>query len=498
MTRPSLTALVDQIQAALTELAAAVAHPTSLDFDAVHEEFARLEKVSELKSFADAAFAYAAEQADAGRLVGAVHASEYLTRKLGLSKAEARSRLDRGHRLFHPPEPDPLPDPVPEPDESEEQRRTREAETARIRQAEEERRRRAAEAQERARKEAQDAAATAEKQRMIQRELEHLNKHAALSREELLAEALAEAKRRSLEDLRVWLRERIRQSNKLGRMPNGKPDPWAAHRKRKIVIGPQDADGGARISMYLAGAELAALKAALAPGRAKGTNTDVPVEEDKREISARMADQLAEIIRHYLTTGPGTARRQGIGSIVVSMTAEELNSLSPTDRFPSNTGDMLSTADILRLGAAAYDLGVLHDTNGQVLNLGRTVRSASVMQRLALFAQELCCTRGPCQTGLAQSHIHHITAWAKGGRTDIEHLTILCPTHHPANRDERDGAFGLGHMDKDPTTGQTGWVPPDGRPMEFNESAFHSQSAGAKIRRRRPAGAGVSEPPAPG
>ncbi|HHU66268.1 hypothetical protein [Corynebacterium sp.] len=47
-----------------------------------------------------------------------------------------------------------------------------------------------------------------------------------------------------------------------------------------------------------------------------------------------------------------------------------------------------------------------------------------------------------------------------------------------------DAAFGLGHMDKDPTTGRTGWAPSDGGAMEFNDSAFQSESAGAKIRRR--------------
>ncbi|MDO5512239.1 HNH endonuclease signature motif containing protein [Corynebacterium sp.] len=492
--KAALSGLVDRIEGALRELSSAMAFPDALPFEELHEEFIRLEKVVELKSFTDAAFAYAAERADAGRLVGGVHASEYLTRKLGLSKAEARSRLNRGQDLFSPPAPEPMPEPTPEPDENEEQRRAREEELARIRREEEERAARAKQAQERARREAQEAAATAEKQRMINRELEHLNKYATLSREELLAEALLEAKKRGLEDLRVWLRERIRQCNRAGRMPDGKVDPWAAHRKRKVIIGPQDADGGARVSMYLGGAELAKLKAALAPGRAPGTNTETPAEDDQRTMSARMADQLTVVLDHFLSAGPGTAGRQGVGSVVVSMTAEELGAIGPADRFPSNTGDMLNAADILRLGAARYDLGVLHDINGQVLTLGRTVRSASLMQRLALFAQELCCTRGPCQAGLLQSHIHHIVSWATAGATDIENLTILCPSDHPANRDERDGAFGLGHMDKDPTTGRTGWVPPDGGAMEFNDSAFQNESAGAKIRRR----AHPTAPPASG
>lgn len=119
-----------------------------------------------------------------------------------------------------------------------------------------------------------------------------------------------------------------------------------------------------------------------------------------------------------------------------------------------------------------------------MLHLGRTQRSASLAQRLALFAQELCCTRSDCAVSMGDADIHHIRSWLTGGHTDIENLTILCRSHHSANRDQRDGAGGLGHMGKDPESGRTGWCPPDGGPPEFNDTEFQQQSAGAKIRSR--------------
>ncbi|RSZ63543.1 HNH endonuclease [Corynebacterium hylobatis] len=483
MGRQRMMGIVDRVEGALSELSELMADPGAVAFDEVRSEFERLEKVIGAKGYIDAAFAYAADRAGAGKYVGAVHSLDYLARALGLSRAEARSRLRRGEDLFAPPKPSPPePEPAPEPDETEEQRRVREEEAERIRREEAERLRRQEEAQRKARDAARKAA-SAEKQAMITRELEHLNVHSEPSYQELLALALVESDRRSLEDLRTWLRGRIREANRRGRTPEGRPDPFAALRKRKIIIGAQDADGGAQVSMYLDAAGVAVLRAALAPGRRPGVNASVPAEEDARPMPARLVDQLMAICQGYLAADSAHTR-QGVGSVAVSMTAAELEGVAGGDRFPSSTGHLLGPADILRLGAARYDLGVLHDEQGAVLHLGRTQRSASLAQRLALFAQELCCTRPGCTVGVGEADIHHIRSWLAGGGTDIENLTVLCRSHHSANRDQRDGAGGLGHMDTDPGSGRVGWCPPDGGQWEFNDTEFQQHSAGAKIRSR--------------
>lgn len=482
-----LSTLIKRINTSYLELSALMADPATLPFDEIRREFESLEETGAHKGYIDAAFAYAADRAEAGRHVGAVHATEYLTRKLGLSRSEARARLQRGEALFAPPKVAPQPQPEPAPDEAARERR---------RQEEAERLHREQEAQLRAR-EAARRAASAEKQTMITRELTHLNPHSDPTYQELLALVLAEAQHRGLEDLRTWLRGRIREANQRGRTPAGKTDPFAATRKRKIIIGTQDADGGARVSMYLDAAGVASLKAALAPGRRPGANASVPAEEDKRPMPARLVDQLMAIIQGYLDNDAAQARH-GIGSVVVSLTAADLENLADGDLFPTTTGHLLSPADILRLGAARHDLGAVHDEGGRVLGLGRTQRSASLFQRLALFAQELCCTRAGCSAALGESDIHHIHSWLQDGHTDIENLTILCRTHHLANRDQRDGAGGLGHMDTDPDTGRTGWRPPDGGQVQLNETEFQNHSAGAKIRRRAGEEAPVSGRQAPG
>lgn len=474
---------VDDIAAGLERLSAIFAAPDALPFRTVAPQMERLENALAAKAFIDASFAWAADQSDAGRLVGATRALDYLMVSLGLSRAEALDRLNRGRDLFARPTVTPPPAPAPEPDETEEQRRAREEELARIR-AEEQRRLEAErEAQERARDEARSRA-SAEKQRIIQQELRSLSEHSTPGRAELLAQALAEAKLRAPEDLRQWVRDRVRLANSRGRKADGTRDLYAATKKRMVSMSKQDADGGVHVRAYLPAAMAAKLKAALAPGRRPGVNASVPPEEDKRSMQARGADQLDAILDAYLAAG-NVANRRGVGSVVVSMTAADVDTLSADDRFATNTGHLLSPVDILQLGMAQYDIGVVHDADGLPLHLARTRRSASLAQRLALFARELCCTRPDCTEAHCDSDVHHLVAWAEGGNTDIENSSTVCRPHHGDNNDRHDGSGGLGHLATDPDTGRVGWHPPDGGPLRFNETTFQQYSAGAKIRRAR-------------
>ncbi len=165
-----------------------------------------------------------------------------------------------------------------------------------------------------------------------------------------------------------------------------------------------------------------------------------------------------------------------------------LEEAGPGARYPTNTGISLTPFEILRLGAAKYDFGCVLDTeSGRPLHLGRTARSASLNQRLALIASELVCSGRGCDEPIINSDVHHIESWIDGGSTDIENTTINCFKHHPNNRDQRDGFGNKGFADHDPTTGRVGFRPPkpDGTPggeVIVNESAAQQQSGGAKIR----------------
>ncbi|AHI04231.1 hypothetical protein CFAL_02530 [Corynebacterium falsenii DSM 44353] len=137
-------------------------------------------------------------------------------------------------------------------------------------------------------------------------------------------------------------------------------------------------------------------------------------------------------------------------------TAESVN--APGVWFPTNTNARLHPIDILRLGLAEHDLGVVLDPDsGRTLTAARMKRHATVEQKLMLVAEQLCCAYPGCNRAAVDCDVHHITAWSQGGRTSIDNLTLLCRTHHRMNRDQHDGGAGMGHAEVDPDSGRVGW-----------------------------------------
>lgn len=480
-----------------------------ISFHSVNKDFERLEESFHRKTFLDAAFAFMADRDDAGRLVGSSRATDYLTACLGLTRAEAAQRLAMGRSLYEKINTDPIPEPkpveqepIPEPDSSlseEERKRQRQAaeeEARRKKEAAEEEARRKHQAEkreaekraeqerkaqeERRRKMAQEAA-SAEISKIIEQELRNLNKHAQPGPQELRALAMEESKKRSPEDLRKWLRKQVTQANSRGTMPNGKKDPFAATRKRNFWMGEPDEDGSVRISIHTDSLGAALLAKVLAPAQRPG-GANLPPEEDNRSFGQRRHDQLMEVCSQYVE---GKDPKSGLGSIVVSATLDDLETLSPESTFMTDTGHELSIWDLARLSEGASDyLAILDPEDFQPLALGRTKRTASFAQKLALFAAEFCCTGPGCNRPMSETDVHHLVAWQHGGATDIRNLTLLCRRHHVDNNDNQDFRNGMGHSERDPGSGRVGKRMPGADDLIFNESTSADESAAARYRRR--------------
>ena len=159
-------------------------------------------------------------------------------------------------------------------------------------------------------------------------------------------------------------------------------------------------------------------------------------------------------------TTTGTTGHSSSGAVdsapLAPHTAESLN--APGVWFPTNTNARLHPIDILRLGLAEHDLGVVLDPDsGRALTAARMKRHATVEQKLMLVAEQLCCAYPGCNRAAVDCDVHHIKAWSRGGRTSIDNLTLLCRTHHRMNRDQHDGGVGMGHAEIDPDSGRVGW-----------------------------------------
>lgn len=451
---------INSITSSLTSLRELLKDPSDVYFGRLHPAFEHLETAMSKKTTVDAAFAFIAARDDAGRVVGSSKPEDYLTARLGLTYAEAQSRIKTGQSLFAPlaevsPSESAPSETLPVGEEASDEERKRE-EAARER----DRRERAA-AEKRRRQMLEEDAAREKTIALIERELEHLTEGATPGPQELRQQALEKSRELSQTALRDWLRNAIRQANK------SVSDVDAVFKKRRLRISQPDADGGVFISGYVDAATAAMLKAAFAPARHQG-GPNVPAEEDSRTHSQRMADQLAAIVHDYLESKQHT--NGGVGSLLITTTLSELEEMDSSTRFATNTGVELSPLDLLRIGAASHDFICAVDDKGFPLELGRCKRSASLYQRIALAASELVCSRPGCDKPWVECDVHHIHAWAAGGTTDLRNLTLQCRGHHVDNNDQRDGARNMGHAERCPKTGRVGYRPAGSGQIFLNDS----------------------------
>ncbi|UDL84845.1 HNH endonuclease [Corynebacterium uberis] len=474
---PTIRRCVDAIDKAFEQINALVRPDLTLsELEALAPQLGRLETLMGAKDRLDVTVGWIAHSRNAGDLVHSAHPVNFLTEVLGISRSEGYSRIRRGQSRYAPPPP-PRVVPAP-PQESPEAAAEREAANRAAAQ------RAAAEqaARKEAEREAQRLRLAAEKDRIIERELAHLNKDAHRGRNELRLEAIRQAATRSPEDLREWLRSAVARANR------SSADPFAGHRKRTLTISQPDGDGGVQLNAYLPAPVAAQLIAALRPANNPGF--DLPTDAtDRRTLPQRRCDQFATFLREWSS---GKVRSTGgCGTVVVSMSTADLGLTGSTERgYVTNTGVRLTLADVLALGAARWDLTLIHDTTtGNPLICGRTRRTANLEQRAALVASELVCTHPGCTMPATSCDVHHITAWITGGRTDIENLTLLCRAHHTDNNDARNPAANRGWAERDPVTGRVGYRPPPGSTrqdhnIQFNNSGIAEESAGARIRGR--------------
>ena len=486
-TASDLTTHVDVIEASMTAVTDILTTPTAELFHTHRADIIRLLTTISHTDTLYAAFAYAAHEAGISRAAGTTRTSTYLARLLDTSEYQARQWINLGISLYKPPEPpkddadgdasddaadgddDGTDDAPSRADQLAERRRAHEAHQAHL----------AAQAQ--ARKQARKLSDA--KLAEINRELEHL--HPSLHHEHhhvLFDNATSMAATTTVDDLKLHLRTQVRTLN------SSVVDPTADYRARKLVWSPADTHGNVRVTAVLPRTGHALLETLMSPARlaafdrSRGVNTD----EDRRTMAQRRADVFMSMLETWAEDADAATapRTRGLASLVVALSAKDLTTLptssdgagggaagsapvtpptaeslnAPSVWFPTNTNARLHPIDILRLGLAEHDLGVVLDPDsGRALASARMKRHATVEQKLMLVAEQLCCAYPGCNRAAVDCDVHHIKAWSRGGRTTVDNLTLLCRTHHRMNRDQHDGGVGMGHAEVDPDSGRVGW-----------------------------------------
>jgi hypothetical protein len=97
---------------------------------------------------------------------------------------------------------------------------------------------------------------------------------------------------------------------------------------------------------------------------------------------------------------------------------------------------------------------VLDPASNQPLDLGRTHQVVPGWVRKALQVRDNGCVFPGCDAPSACTDVHYLLSWARGGRTELANLVVLCRHHHSLMHE------GGWKIDRDPASGVvTVWRP---------------------------------------
>ena len=170
----------------------------------------------------------------------------------------------------------------------------------------------------------------------------------------------------------------------------------------------------------------------------------------KRSYEQRNADALLHLITHTTsrnqTTNPKTTNTNPADAASSDETPElipQQTTIILTANYDTIVGQLknaglidetpISINTIRRLACEANIIPAIFNNKAQPLYLGRSRRTHTKTQLLALYKRDKQCTS--CGIRATNCEVHHIMPWEHGGTTNIDNLTLLCPTcHHQTHK----------------------------------------------------------------
>jgi hypothetical protein len=159
----------------------------------------------------------------------------------------------------------------------------------------------------------------------------------------------------------------------------------------------------------------------------------------------------------------------------------------------TDDGVPLPVSTVRRLCCDAEVLPAVLNGDGEVLDVGRSRRTANRAQRRALRAMHRTCAHPDCTVPFSACRIHHVEWWWRHlGPTDIDNLLPLCERHHHL---VHEGGWGLTLQEGRVAT----WTRPNGTvwhtgPTIDRSAAPHSHGHFCHV---QPPGRGHPQQPAP-
>ncbi|WP_410616836.1 DUF222 domain-containing protein [Amycolatopsis sp. lyj-109] len=150
---------------------------------------------------------------------------------------------------------------------------------------------------------------------------------------------------------------------------------------------------------------------------------------DPRTATERQGDAVAAIF-DLAARAEGLPVRAGERA-VATVTVPYADLLRESGQVTLDDGRTLPVSHLRRLLCDARIYPAVLGGEGQVLDLGRSARTATPAQRRALAIRDRGCTRPGCPRGPKWTTPHHVIFWAtQGGETTINDLALVCERCH--------------------------------------------------------------------
>lgn len=167
-------------------------------------------------------------------------------------------------------------------------------------------------------------------------------------------------------------------------------------------------------------------------GQEQGDADDPPPIEHTR------ADALGLIAESALAADLDSGTKGDRYMVTLHVDAPVLESREGDEGHPGmaifEDGVSVSAETSRRIACDCATVAMAHDSEGNVLDVGRKTRTISPAMRRALEYRDTTCRFPGCAVKVCEGH--HVRHWADGGETSLDNLVLLCRRHHVAVHEE--------------------------------------------------------------
>ncbi len=162
---------------------------------------------------------------------------------------------------------------------------------------------------------------------------------------------------------------------------------------------------------------------------------------DPRTMPQRRRDAFMDLVRHHAdcteqqVPGQGSNRAQVI--IVAGADAVVGTPGASPARVSGTACGLLTRRQLMRLMCDADVSTVTLSEDPERVDLGRSTRTVTRAQWLALVVRDRNCIVKGCHRPPSQCQAHHVIWWCQGGRSDLGNYALVCHAHHHAVHDQQ-------------------------------------------------------------